>query len=154
MEHIHISISSDEQIVQQRSSKHVNNKIPFFKNFKDSLDGESLVEEWMLKILESLGLDRLDAEIYVYLSKREQRKAKNIAEDLKRCKRQTYRSLRSLQLKGLITSSIGRPAEFSAVCFEKVLNIFATTNRDIVDRIEGNREQIISLWKTEIQNDT
>jgi sugar-specific transcriptional regulator TrmB len=107
----------------------------------------------MLNILDNLGLDRLDSEVYIYLSQKEPRKAKAIAEYLKICKKQIYRSLKHLQLKGMITKSPGTPADFSAVSFEKVLDLFAATNIEAAKRVEKNKEQILSLWKTEIRSD-
>ena len=53
----------------------------------------------------------------------------------------------------MITKSPGTPADFSAVSFEKVLDLFAATNIEAAKRVEKNKEQILSLWKTEIRSD-
>ncbi len=85
----------------------------------------------MLKTLESLGLKHLDAEVYVYLAQNDPQKAIDIAEALETHKRQLYRTLRNLQRKGIVSASQDRPALFSAVSFDKVLDLF----------IQGNRQQ-------------
>jgi len=104
----------------------------------------------MLKTLESLGLKHLDAQIYIYLAQNDPQKAKAIAEALETYKRQLYRSLKSLQRKGMVSASQERPALFSAVSFDKVLDQFIKANREEAQRIEENKEQILSMWKSKV----
>lgn len=104
----------------------------------------------MLKTLEALGLKRLDAEVYVYLAQHDPQKARNIAEALETYKRQLYRSLRNLQRKGMVSASHERPALFSAVSFDKVLDQFIQANREEAQRVERSREQIILTWRAKI----
>jgi sugar-specific transcriptional regulator TrmB len=108
--------------------------------------------EWMLKTLESLGLKHLDAEVYVYLAQNDPQKARDIAEALETYKRQLYRSLKSLQRKGMISASQERPARFSAVSFDKVLDQFIQANREEAQRIEENRDTLLSLWQSTVKN--
>ena len=107
-------------------------------------------KEWMLKTLESLGLKHLDAEVYVHLVQNDPQKARDIAEALETYKRQLYRSLKSLQRKGLVSASQERPARFSAVAFDKVLDQFIIENREEAQRIEENKEQLLSMWRSKI----
>jgi sugar-specific transcriptional regulator TrmB len=104
----------------------------------------------MLKTLESLGLKHLDAEVYVYLAQNEPQKAKAIAEALETYKRQLCRSLKSLQRKGMISTSQERPATFSAISFDKVLDQFIQANREEAKRIEENKDQILSMWRSKV----
>ncbi len=104
----------------------------------------------MLKTLESLGLKRLDAEVYVYLVQNDPQKANDIAEALEMYKWQLYRSLRKLQCKGMVNANQEHPAWFSAVSLDKVLDRFMQVNREEANFIEDNREQIISLWRSKI----
>ena len=104
----------------------------------------------MVKTLESLGLKHLDAEVYVYLVQHDPQKAKDIAKALETYKRQLYRSLRNLQHKGMISASQERPARFSAVAFDKVLDQFIIENREEAQRIEENKEQLLSMWRSKI----
>jgi sugar-specific transcriptional regulator TrmB len=114
---------------------------------KDEVD---LSKEWMLKTLESLGLKHPDAEVYVHLVQNDPQKARDIAEALETYKRQLYRSLKSLQRKGLVSASQERPARFSAVAFDKVLDLFIIENREEAQRIEENKEQLLSMWRSKI----
>ncbi len=104
----------------------------------------------MLKTLESLGLKRLDAEVYVYLIQNEPQKARDIAGALETYKRQLYRSLRTLQRKGIVSVSQERPALFSAVSFDKVLDQFIEADREQAQRIEENKEKLLSMWRSKI----
>jgi sugar-specific transcriptional regulator TrmB len=107
----------------------------------------------MLKTLESLGLKHLEAEVYVYLAQNCPQKARDLAEALETYKRQLYRSLRNLQRKGMIIASQDHPAFFSAVSFEKILDQFIKTNREEAQRIEEDKEQILSIWRSKILGD-
>src|SRR4030066_2034480 len=113
----------------------------------------NLSKEWMLKTLESLGLKHLDAEVYLYLAQNEPQKAGDIAEALETYKRQLYRSLKNLQRKGMVNASQERPAWFSAVSFDKVLDEFSKDNREEAQRIEENKAQILLIWRSKILED-
>jgi sugar-specific transcriptional regulator TrmB len=104
----------------------------------------------MLKMLESLGLKRLDAEVYVYLAQNDPQRAKDLAEALETYKRRLYRSLESLRRQGMVSASQERPALFSAVSFDKVLDQFIKANREEAQRIEENREQILQTWRSKV----
>ena len=104
----------------------------------------------MLKTLESLGLKHLDAEVYVYLVQNDPKKARDIAEALETYKRQLYRSLKSLQRKGMVSASQERPARFSAVPFDKVLDRFIQANKEDAERMEQNKNHILSIWRSEV----
>jgi len=123
---------------------------PIFLCFAHQKDGVHLSKEWMVKTLESLGLKHLDAEVYVYLAQHDPQKARDIAEALEIYKQQLYRSLRSLQQKGIISASQKRPATFSAVSFNKVLDQFIEADREEAQRIEENKEQLLSMWRSKI----
>jgi sugar-specific transcriptional regulator TrmB len=109
-----------------------------------------LSKEWMLKTLKSLGLKHLDAVVYVYLLQNDPQKARDIAEALETYKRQLYRSLKSLQRKGMVSASQEHPARFSAVSFDKVLDSFIISNRETAQYVEQNKEQILSFWRSKI----
>jgi sugar-specific transcriptional regulator TrmB len=104
----------------------------------------------VLKALVSLGLSKTEAEVYVYLAQNDPQKARDIAEALRIYKRQLYRTLKNLQSKGMVSASQERPALFSAVSFDKVLDLFIKVNREEAQRIEENKEQILLMWRSKI----
>ncbi len=104
-------------------------------------------------MLESLGLGHLDAEVYVYLAHHDPEKARDITEALETSKRQLYRSLQSLQRRGMVSASQERPARFSAVAFDKILDQFIQANKQDAERVERAKDRILLLWKTQTLDD-
>jgi sugar-specific transcriptional regulator TrmB len=105
-----------------------------------------LTQEWTLKTLTSLGFKQADAEVYVSLIENGSQKARDIAGTLKTYTRQVYRSLKNLQAKGIVNASTERPAQFSALSFEKVLDALIKANMEEAKRTEQEKEKILSRW--------
>jgi sugar-specific transcriptional regulator TrmB len=107
-------------------------------------------KEFMLRTLESLGLKTLDAQVYVYLLQNDQKIARDIAEALGTYTKRLYRSLNSLQRKGMVNASKDYPARFSAASLDKVIDLYIKANRDEAQSIEENKEQILAMWRLKI----
>ena len=101
----------------------------------------------MLRTLESFGLKRVDAEVYVYLAKKGPQKGKEISKALKVQKPQLYRSLKNLQSKAIVSATLERPARFSAVSFEKVLDLFIRAKMEEAQAIQHEKSKLVSSWK-------
>ena len=82
-----------------------------------------MTQEWMLRTLVNLGFKQQDAEVYVFLALNGSQKAKDIAEALKTNKRQVYRTLEKLQNREIVNATPNLVAQFSAVSFDKVLDL-------------------------------
>jgi sugar-specific transcriptional regulator TrmB len=102
----------------------------------------------MLKVLTELGLKKTEAKIYFYLSKRGPKQAHEIMKALKMKKQQLYPSIKSLQNKAIIESSLDRPARFSTIPFEKVLDLFARARMEEAKMIQQNKEKILTDWNS------
>ena len=117
-----------------------------------------LSQEKALKTLESLGFTQLDAKVYVFLAKKGPQKAGDLAKCLKIPKQSIYFIIRNLQSEGIVTSTVERPARFSAVSFEKVLDLFVNAKMEEAKQIQRNRDEILLDWKsialTETDEDT
>src|SRR3990172_4885018 len=98
-----------------------------------------LTQEWILKALVNLGFKLQDAQVYLFLALSGPKKAKDIAETLNLYKQQVYRSLRSLKAKGMVSATLGRPARFSVVSLEKVLDIFMRAKTEQAKDLQSNR---------------
>ena len=105
-------------------------------------------QEKALKTLESLGFTQLDARVYVFLAKKGLQKAGDVAKCLKIPKQSIYFIIRNLENDGIVTSTVERPARFSAVPFEKVLDLFVNGKLEEAKRIQRNRDEILSDWKS------
>ena len=96
--------------------------------------------ERVLKTLEGFGLSRVDAEVYVYLAKKGPKKGRELANALRITKQQLYPSLKNLKNKGVVTVSLERPVLFSAVAFEKVLELFIKIKVDQAKAIKETKK--------------
>ena len=104
-------------------------------------------QEKVLKTLGDLGLTRLDSKIYVYLAKRGPQKGKDISKALKIQKYQLYRSLKKLQSKAIVSATLEHPARFSAVSFEKVLDLFIRAKLEEAQSIQHEKSELLSSWQ-------
>ena len=105
-------------------------------------------QEKVLRTLESAGLNSSDAQVYIFLGKRGPQRAKDISTAIGMPKNLLYQSLKNLQSKGIVNATLERPARFSAEPFEKVLDIFVRAKLDEVRKIESNKTEILSEWKS------
>jgi len=107
-----------------------------------------LSQEKALKTLESLGFTHLDARVYVFLAKKGPQKAGDIARCLKIPKQTVYFIINNLQRDGIVTSTVERPARFSVVPFERVLDLFVNVKMEEAKQIQRNKEEILSDWQS------
>jgi len=63
-------------------------------------------------------------------------------------KQQLYPLIRSLQSRAIVESSLDRPAIYTAVAFEKVLDLFAKTKIEEAKIIQQSKEEILFDWKS------
>jgi sugar-specific transcriptional regulator TrmB len=105
-------------------------------------------QEKVLKSLVNMGLTRTDAKIYVFLAKRGTQKAQDVALATKIAKQRLYPSLRRLQSKGLVNATLERPARFSALSFEKALDLFAKAKLEEAKNIQQSKGSLLSDWQS------
>lgn len=103
-------------------------------------------QEKILKTLLSLGLAQLDAEVYIFLAKRGPTKAREMARALKISKQRLYPIIKNLQGKGIVNATLEHPARFSAIPFEKMLDLFVKAKMEEAQRIQQNKDEILSDW--------
>jgi len=102
--------------------------------------------ERVLKTLEGFGLSRLDAEVYVYLAKKGPQKGRELANAIQVTKQQLYPSLKNLKDKGVVTVSLERPALFSAVAFEKVIELLIAIKVEQAKAFEETKKELMESW--------
>ena len=105
-------------------------------------------QEKVIKTLESLGLTQMDAKVYVLIAKKGPIKARDAAKALKISKQRLYPILKNLQSKGIVNSTLERPARFTALPFEKVLDLFVKVKLEQAQRIQQNRDALLSDWQS------
>ena len=109
--------------------------------------------ERVLKTLEGFGLSRMDDKVYVYLAKKGPKKGRELANALQVTKQQLYPSLKNLKNKGVVTASLERPALFSAVAFEKVVELLIKIKVEQAKAIKETKEELLSSWRSMTKQD-
>ncbi len=110
--------------------------------------------ELFRKTLISLGFREIDAKVYLLLAKKGPQKGRSIAAALELYKQQLYRSLSRLQKKRLVISTLERPARFSAVSFEKVLEFLIEGKKDQALALQKSKEELLSTWRLTIEKNS
>lgn len=104
--------------------------------------------ERVLKILENLGLPRTDAEMYVYLAKKGPKREQDLFCAFKMTDAQLRSSLGSLQTRGIVTATVEQSALFSAVTFEKALDLLIKVNIEHAQIIKETRKEVLKNWRS------
>jgi sugar-specific transcriptional regulator TrmB len=69
-------------------------------------------------------------------------------------KQQLYPCLKSLQKKGVVNATCKRPARFSALPFEKVLDLLIKANIEEAERMIHDKEKLLSNWRSMTPNNS
>jgi len=96
--------------------------------------------------LSKLGLRKSEAKIFFYLSKRGAKNASQIIQALEMQKQQFYPLINSLKNKGLVISTLDRPAIFSSVPIECALEVLTKTKVEEAKFLQENKEKLLSDW--------
>ncbi len=99
------------------------------------------------EILQKLGLTQNELKVYLYLNKNGSKKAKEIAQNQKIPRTQTYHLLTALQNKGMVIMISGRIKKFKGIEFEKVLDILINNELKRIEELQLMRSELSELWK-------
>jgi sugar-specific transcriptional regulator TrmB len=102
--------------------------------------------ETIEKTLYRLGLSKNEIKVYVYLARTGERKASEISEALSLHRTETYRILRDLEKKGLISSVFEKPLKFIASPFEKALDTLIESKKMKISLLEKRKASLVDLW--------
>jgi len=108
--------------------------------------GPSKSLETIEKTLYRLGLSKNEIKVYIYLARTGEHKASEISEALSLHRTETYRILRDLEKKGLISSVFEKPLKFIATPFEKALGILIETKKMKINLLEQRKTSLVDLW--------
>lgn len=101
----------------------------------------------MLKILESSGLAELEAKVYVYLAKRGPQTAREITFGLRISKQKLNPILSSLREKGVVVRYFKPVTQFSALSFEKLIDIQVNKTVNQAKSITQDKEELLFSWR-------
>jgi len=108
--------------------------------------GPSKSVEIIEKVLSRLGLSKNEVRVYMHIARTGEHKASEISEALSLHRTETYRILRDLEKKGLISSVFEKPLKFIAIPFEKAVDTLIETKKMKISLLEKRKESLISLW--------
>ncbi|MEM4610180.1 MAG: helix-turn-helix domain-containing protein, partial [Thermoproteota archaeon] len=112
-----------------------------------TLEGGSKEFEKLQEELGEYGLTDNEAKVFIHLLKMGPMKASEIGLSLGISRTEVYNILTSLQNKGIIEASLDRPARFSAIGFEKALDILIEAERRRIMTMEKSKEELMEMWK-------
>ncbi len=101
------------------------------------------------EILQKLGLTQKESKVYLYLNKNGSKKAKEIAQNQKIPRTQTYHLLAALQNKGMVTVISDKITKFEGIEFEKVLDILINNELKRIEDLQLMRSELNELWKAD-----
>ena len=96
--------------------------------------------------LQNFGLTKKEAQIYLHIAKYGIQSGIDIANKTKTAQAVVYRTLKILQRKGFIESTLESPARFTAVPFEDILDTNIKARQQETEQIENAKKQLLSDW--------
>lgn len=104
--------------------------------------------EAVFKILSDIGLTDQELKVYLCLTNKGAVKVREISQALKVGRVQLYRVLNDLQKRGMVESSFGYPAVYTAVPFEEVLDLLVESKKEEAKNVEASKKELVSQLST------
>jgi len=117
------------------------------KSLDSNIEKYEKISNSVKEILQKLGLTQNESKVYLFLNKNGSKKAKEIAQNQKIPRTQTYHLLTALQNKGIITVISDRITKFEGIEFEKVLDILINNELKRIEELQLMRSELSELWK-------
>jgi sugar-specific transcriptional regulator TrmB len=93
-------------------------------------------------------LTKNESKIYLFLSKTGPKKAIEISNEEGIPRTETYHLLSTLEVKGIVTPSIQRPTNFSAVKIEQAIESIINTQQEKIEELKMLKHDMIELWNS------
>lgn len=97
--------------------------------------------------LEQYGLTKNESKVIIFLAKAGPTKASSIARSLHMNRTETYRTLRNLQKRGLVESTLEHPVRFQAVPFDKCVDLLLEARRGETNELEERGKRLKSRFR-------
>jgi len=117
------------------------------KPFESNIERYEQISNFIQKFLQKLGLTQNESKVYLYLNKNGSKKAKEIAQNQKIARTQTYHLLAELQNKGIVTLVSDRITKYEGIEFEKVVDILINNELKKIEELQLMRNELNELWK-------
>lgn len=100
------------------------------------------------EVFQKLGLSKNEIRVYVCLARSKERKASEISEALNLHRTETYRILRDLEKRGLVSSVFEKPLRFVAIPFEKAIDTLIRAKKLRIQQLERKKQNLVSIWSS------
>ncbi len=110
--------------------------------------------ERIMRTLTSLGLSQIEASVYIYLASEGPQRTEQIGDALNVQEQLIRQSLESLQDKGVVFSALEKLPSFSALPFDKALELLVKAHLKEAQIIEQDKDDILSRWRKMLKNST
>ncbi|MEM3084345.1 MAG: helix-turn-helix domain-containing protein [Nitrososphaerales archaeon] len=107
----------------------------------------------IVETLLELGLTSIEAKVLLFINKKGEMGASEIARNLEIPRTQVYKILEGLQGKGLVYSTLARPAKFRAMAFDKALDFLLQSFKHKLNSLERAKESIMHDWSLLQENE-
>ncbi|MCQ5363235.1 MAG: hypothetical protein HA492_03925 [Candidatus Verstraetearchaeota archaeon] len=105
-----------------------------------------MAEEKIIERLMGFGLTREEAMVYIFLLRAGPCPARLLANKLGGNRMKAYRTLKTLQERGLVEVTLGRPVKFVAAPLDSALNNLIETYRSKLSSMEESKKEILEYW--------
>ena len=104
-------------------------------------------QENLKNALQQFGATEREAEVYIFLAKHGKLGTGQIAKQMKKNKGLVYRTLNSLERKGLVESTLESPTRFVAVPLEKVIDDYIKDKQIEIAQVEKTKDDLLEDLK-------
>ncbi len=104
----------------------------------------STVEE----TLSRFGLLKNEIRVYLHLARSGKMKAGEISEAISLHRTETYRILRDLEKKGIVFSIFEKPLKFTAVPFDKAIDLLVDAEKIKIRLLEQEKTSLVEIWQS------
>jgi len=117
------------------------------KSSDHDIDRYEQIANFVQVVLTKLGLTENESKVYLYLNQNGSKKAREIAQNRKISRTQTYHLLNALQNKGIVTVISDKVTKFEGIEFEKVFDIFINNELKRIEELQLMRSELCELWE-------
>ncbi|MGQ9460124.1 MAG: TrmB family transcriptional regulator [Candidatus Bathyarchaeaceae archaeon] len=109
---------------------------------REPLKSLKIIEDALLKF----GLSRNEIRVYIYLARSGVRRAREISDALSLHRTETYRILRDLEKRGIVSSILEKPLKFMATPFEETIDTLIKAKKLRIQQLERRKKSLIDIW--------
>jgi sugar-specific transcriptional regulator TrmB len=110
--------------------------------------------ELLIETLVDFGFKPTDAQVYILLAKKGPQRGKDLVKSLRITKQQLYPSLKNLQERGIVNTTLEGPAIFSAISIDEVLGALIKNKIEETERLIQTKKEMLSKWKSMVHDDS